>query len=190
MGGSDEFSREQLSPKALEILELYDTLLPRPGSKEFAKARIRMVRDIIWQGALGQQIANGLKVSQQELTTAWLGLHEMANGDILQLVTKNVEIYQTRELVWWGVKRWEGLPGNGPANTPVSEEEEKEWKQLQYWDGPSTRDQASEDGYSIRVKDSGGLFWVSCPSALWRKTHASTCIGDGSSALQTTPAYS
>lgn len=94
------------------FLEMYDKHHITPGSKEMVKARIRMVREMVLEGALGVEMQEGLEISQYEVSQAMLGLTENVVGGIvthgwkLLELPQNAHFYKEKEIDWKGVKSW------------------------------------------------------------------------------------
>lgn len=101
-------SRWQLNPAALALTENYDTLPMQPNSGELAKARVRMIREMIVQGKLAQEETKGLIVTEQEASEALIGLAKTENGAYEHLL-QDPGFYKLKTIDWSGVFNWRGM---------------------------------------------------------------------------------
>ncbi|KAL8639499.1 MAG: hypothetical protein Q9228_003473 [Teloschistes exilis] len=101
-------ARWQLHPAALAMIENYDTLPMQPNSGELAKARVRMIREMIVEGELAQEMTKGLMVSEQEGSEAMIGLAETRNG-VYEHSLQEPGFYKLKSIDWSGVFDWSGI---------------------------------------------------------------------------------
>ncbi|KAL8815066.1 MAG: hypothetical protein Q9223_005762 [Gallowayella weberi] len=99
---SKGWPRHLLCLESQHLLRVYDNSPLKPGSKEFQKARVRMISDMILKGALAQEQAKGLKVTSEELTEAQSAMFPADDGRWGMLPL----IYTVKNIEWRGVHSW------------------------------------------------------------------------------------
>ncbi|KAI4181507.1 MAG: hypothetical protein L6R41_006576 [Letrouitia leprolyta] len=108
-----KWPRYKMSPAALRLLDYYDTLPLRPNSKELAKARIRMVREMMLLGVLEQEKAKGLQVSAKEERKAKLGLLKQEEGEwMMREMPEDAIFWKVKDIEWQVVESWVGVQGH------------------------------------------------------------------------------
>ncbi|KAL9026597.1 MAG: hypothetical protein Q9196_004761 [Gyalolechia fulgens] len=142
--------RNKMSPKALQLLKYYDTLPLQPNSTELAKARIRMVREMMLLGVLEQEKAKGLQVSAREERKAELGLIPNGQGGWMMLdIPERAIFWREKDIEWDGVQSWVGISG---YELPLRSAHDK-FEQLKdtevaipVIEGPDDDDEGSDEG--------------------------------------------
>lgn len=82
----------------------------KPDSEELAKARVRMIREMIKARRLTDVIANGFTYSNHEYSEARLGLVLNAMGNYEYLpVPESAKFYKEKNIKWKHVEDWEGV---------------------------------------------------------------------------------
>ncbi|KAL8772848.1 MAG: hypothetical protein Q9209_002193 [Squamulea sp. 1 TL-2023] len=104
------WSRGRLCFEAQNLLHIYDNIPPEAGSKEYRKARIRMIRDMMSQSSLEREQAKGLSVSSGELAEAQ---HALFGPDDQRWSMLPLEMtpwfYKEKNFQWTGIRSWVGL---------------------------------------------------------------------------------
>lgn len=107
--------RDRVCKDARRYLEAYYKVPLKPDSKELAKARVRMVREMILEGYFETSKTRGLEVSEFEEAQALLGLTpnvykgEYSQGWRLLEPPVGANFYQMKNIEWKGVVNWSGV---------------------------------------------------------------------------------
>lgn len=102
---SKGWPRHLLGMETQFFLRIYDRTPLDPGSKEFRKARIGMVSDMLFKGVLAQEQAKGLVVSSEEIAEAQAALFP-ADDERWRLIPLT---YTVKNIEWMGVQSWVGV---------------------------------------------------------------------------------
>ncbi|KAL8784982.1 MAG: hypothetical protein Q9213_003643 [Squamulea squamosa] len=109
--GTHTFCREQLTPKALAVVELWEKEPLERNTPEWRQARIRMIRKMILDGELEMRKREGLTVSRREFDTAARGIYIdcMNKGKYtwegeLESYSLQPEVLKLKELMWNGYR--------------------------------------------------------------------------------------
>ena len=98
-----ERPRHQLGSEARAVLDYHDTLPIRAKSKQLAKARVVMVREMMILGALEQEQAKGLEISKREEREAMIGLSSDGRGGWKMLdLPENATFWKEKVIEWEG----------------------------------------------------------------------------------------
>ncbi|KAL8701831.1 MAG: hypothetical protein Q9201_004691 [Fulgogasparrea decipioides] len=99
--------RDRMETVPQRLLEYYDTQPMKRDSEEVAKAKVRMVREMILVGMLDREKDKGLKVSERELSEAWLGIARSPTGTLNMFpVPVNAKTWKEKNILWEGVEDW------------------------------------------------------------------------------------
>ncbi|KAL8772831.1 MAG: hypothetical protein Q9209_002176 [Squamulea sp. 1 TL-2023] len=98
--GTRAFCREQLTPKALAVVELWEKEPLERNTREWRQARIRMIREMILDSKLQKRKREGLTLPKQEFDTAARGIYTdyMNEGKY----TWKGKVTKLKELRWNG----------------------------------------------------------------------------------------
>lgn len=104
------WSRSRLCSEAQSLLHIYDNIRPKLGTEEFKKARIRMIADMIFQGALQRELAKGFCVTDEELAEAQQALFPADDRRWSLLPLEMTPwFYKEKNFQWLGVQSWVGV---------------------------------------------------------------------------------
>ncbi|KAI4259637.1 MAG: hypothetical protein L6R42_004484 [Xanthoria sp. 1 TBL-2021] len=104
------WSRSRLCSEAQSLLYIYDIIPPKLGTEEFKKARVRMIADMNFQGALQQELAKGFCVSDEELAEAQQALFPTDDRRWSLLPLEMTPwFYKENNFQWLGVQSWIGV---------------------------------------------------------------------------------
>lgn len=114
-GGPTALPRDNMCAEAKYFLEQYDELPLRPNSKELAKARIRMVREMRLTGWYNTEVQKGLEVTRHEVSQAMLGLRlntfegVVTHGYQKLELPEDAHFYKAKVIEWKGRETWVGV---------------------------------------------------------------------------------
>lgn len=106
-----KWPQHKMSWASLQLLDYYNTLPLRPNSKELAKARIRMVREMMLLGVLDREKARGLKVLAREERKAKVGMlpKEEGGGWMMLEIPEDAIFWREKDIDWRDVESWVGV---------------------------------------------------------------------------------
>ncbi|KAL8830812.1 MAG: hypothetical protein Q9170_005567 [Blastenia crenularia] len=103
---------DEMNSEARRLLAYYNSLPLEPRSKALTKARVRMVREMMYLDVLDEEKAKGLEVSESEDQAARLGLTLGEEGWDFRKPPKISPSWKQKFISWMDVEDWTGLSGH------------------------------------------------------------------------------